>query len=286
MARKSFKNLVPALALLLSIPALNLEAHDSDGYSNQLLDAPPEICAYLAPRERIPLTTSLDAAIVEITVHEGDEVAAGQRLVTFDCTTIEAQLNKAMALLNAAREKHLVMEQLLELKSVGSLETRASLAELESATADAAFHTARMGGCEVTAPVSGKVSKLDAHRGQYLLEGDTLMEIIDNRILEMEMVLPSSWLAWLRPGSPFSIKIDETGKTYPAKVKRIGAEVDPVSQTFKAIGSITGRHQELVVGMSGAAFFDLHKKSAVPGPQSSSFLSRLLEKTASTPYSP
>ena len=47
------------------------------------------------------------------------------------------------------------------------------------------------------------------------------------------------------------IRIDETGKTYPAKVQRIGARVDPVSQSIKLTAAIDGRFPDLIAGMSG-----------------------------------
>ena len=47
------------------------------------------------------------------------------------------------------------------------------------------------------------------------------------------------------------MRIDETGKTYPAKVLRIGAKVDPVSQSVKLAAAINGKFPELIAGMSG-----------------------------------
>lgn len=63
--------------------------------------------------------------------------------------------------------------------------------------------------------------------------------------------MPSRWLVWLKPGHSFQVAIDETGKTYPAKVQRIGARVDPVSQSVKLSAAIDGKFPELIAGMSG-----------------------------------
>ena len=42
-------------------------------------------------------------------------------------------------------------------------------------------------------------------------------------------------------------------KTYPARVTRLGGRVDPVSQSIKVIGEITGDAPDLRAGMSGRA---------------------------------
>ena len=62
---------------------------------------------------------------------------------------------------------------------------------------------------------------------------------------------PSKWLAWLKPGYPFQVAIDEVGKSFPARVQRIGARVDPVSQSVKLTATIDGKFPELIAGMSG-----------------------------------
>jgi len=47
--------------------------------------------------------------------------------------------------------------------------------------------------------------------------------------------------------------VDETDKTYPARVTRLAGRVDPVSQSIKVVGEITAAAPELMAGMSGRA---------------------------------
>jgi hypothetical protein len=74
----------------------------------------------------------------------------------------------------------------------------------------------------------------------------------DDGVLETEFLVPSSWLNWLKTGTAFAVEIDETRKSYPARFIRIGARVDPVSQSIKVAGAIDGHHAELMAGMSGS----------------------------------
>lgn len=68
---------------------------------------------------------------------------------------------------------------------------------------------------------------------------------------------PSKWLAWLKSGYAFQVGIDETGRSYPAKVQRLGAKVAPVSQSVKLSTAIDGRFPELVASMSGKVLMAL-----------------------------
>ena len=73
------------------------------------------------------------------------------------------------------------------------------------------------------------------------------------------MLVPSRWLSWLKAGIEFKVHIEETDKTYPARVTRLGGRVDPVSQSIKVIGQITSATPELMAGMSGQVNFPQQK---------------------------
>ena len=85
----------------------------------------------------------------------------------------------------------------------------------------------------------------------YEEPGQGILEILDDSALELEFIVPSRWMVWLKDGYRFQVKIDETGGTYPAKVIRLGAKVDPVSQSVKTIAVIDGQFPDLIAGMSG-----------------------------------
>jgi len=101
------------------------------------------------------------------------------------------------------------------------------------------------------APFSGRVAEQKAREGQYLQPGQAVLDILDDSSLELEFIVPSKWLSWLHPGHKFQVLIDETKKPYPARIQRIGARIDPVSQSVKAIAVIDGQFADLIAGMSG-----------------------------------
>ncbi len=90
--------------------------------------------------------------------------------------------------------------------------------------------------------------------------GQPLLEILDDSALELEFILPSRWLVRLKPGHKFQVRIEDTGKTYPVRLDRIGAKVDPVSQTVKAVAVIDGHYPELIAGMSGRILLSIAKR--------------------------
>lgn len=214
-----------------------------------------EIRAQLAPVRYTTIAAEIGAVIARLPVTEGARFQRGQTLVQFDCAVQNAQLNKARASLSAADKAWQANKRLAELNSVGRVELDASEAEVAKARADMAAQAALVGKCSIAAPFGGRVAEQKVREQQFAQPGQTLLEIIDDSALELEFIVPSKWLVWIKPGKVFQIRIDETGKTYPARVQRLGARVDPVSQSVKVVGVVDGKFNELMAGMSGAVMF-------------------------------
>jgi membrane fusion protein, multidrug efflux system len=202
------------------------------------------------------LSSELSAKISELPFREGDTFAAGQALVTFDCSLYRAQLNKAEASAQAAHETLAVSERLAKLNSVGALEVQQANAKAKEGDAEAAAMRATVQKCSLAAPFSGRVAKVQAKQYQYVAPGQALLEILNTQQLELQMIVPSRWLAWLKVGDRFSVHVDELDKTFTGRVERLGARIDPVSQSISLAGKVDGAHAQLLPGMSGIASFE------------------------------
>ena len=210
-----------------------------------------EIRAQLLPRRFTTIAAEIGAKINRLPVPEGGAFKAGQLLVSFDCSVPSAMLQKARAELSAAQLTHGSNKRLFELNSVGKLELDVSAANVNKASAEVGAQQAVLSKCAIGAPFGGRVAEQKAREQQFVQPGQALIDILDDSVYELEFLVPSAWLGWLKIGAGFQVEIDETRKTYPAKVIRIGARVDPVSQSIKVAAAIDGKFPELVAGMSG-----------------------------------
>jgi membrane fusion protein (multidrug efflux system) len=160
------------------------------------------------------------------------------------------------AVLLRATKTYSIDQRLVALHSMGQLELDIADADVQTAKADVAAAEVMTSRCTIAAPFNGVTVEQKARAYQYTTPGQPLLEILDNHNLDVELIAPSRWLTWLKPGYAFSVHIDETDKTYPAHVTRLGGRVDPVSQSIKVIGEISGDAPELMSGMSGRASFE------------------------------
>lgn len=210
-----------------------------------------DIRAQLMPRRYTTIAAEIGAKINRIAVVEGGAFKAGQALVSFDCSVQQAQLRKVEAEVDAAEQTLKANVQLEKLNSVGQLELDLSRSSVSRARAEASAHRALLSKCSIAAPFSGRVAEQKVREQQYVQPGQPMLDILDDSVLELEFLVPSRWLSSLKPGVRLQVAIDETGRTYPAQFIRIGARVDPVSQTVKVAAAIDGRFPELIAGMTG-----------------------------------
>lgn len=210
-----------------------------------------EIHAQLKPRQETVLSSELDAEIQRFSIRDGERFAKKQVLVRLDCALQQARLTKMKATLAGAEKVAKIKKRLLELNSAGTLEVALARIEVDKARADIRAQSIVLSKCTVSAPFSGRVVAVKAKEHQFVRVGQALLEILDDSSLDIDFIAPSGWSSWLKTGREFSILINETKRSYPGKVVRLGAKVDPVSQSVKVMGTVSGRFPELMPGMSG-----------------------------------
>lgn len=239
---KSAKDLIKSAAEKGSLAGSGLLKPDSDSQA---------IRAQLSPVTYTKIAAELGARIQSLPRREGENFSQGDVLVAFECSAQKAQLERSVSAKAIAERNYLTNKKLIDLGAVGQVEFDNSRSEFEKAVAEVNEFSAVVRRCTVHAPFPGRVVEQLVRSQQYVQAGQPMLEILDNRVLELEFIAPSKWSPWLVQGYSFNIVVDETGKSYPARVTRVGAKIDSVSQTFKVAAVVSGSFKELSPGMSG-----------------------------------
>jgi len=199
------------------------------------------------------LSSEILAPIASLPLRPGEHFKKGDILVTFDCATYSAQRDAYAADERQAMAQWQSQKRLLELGSAGQLDVSMAQASLDRARATLQLQDVYLQRCQLRAPYDGIVVRWGAQPYQTVAAGDEVIEIVGAQSLELELIAPSSWLSWLKIGQSLTAIIDETGETVEAKVIRLGARIDPVSQTINIYAAITKGDSKLLPGMSGKA---------------------------------
>lgn len=259
-ARPAFRSVSAALILLLG-GATAVWAQDNTQQVQSAVGSRGQLEArgLLRAVTRIDLGTALRARAKEIPFRTGERFAEGDTLIAFDCERYQAEESAARAGANAAWIDYKSKKRLLKYGAIGKDEVTLAGALANKASAELAVNEAVSGECAIIAPFSGRIAGLNIAPHEYPSPETPLMSIIDDSTLEIELVVPSVWLRWLAPGRAFSFTVEETGRTIESSIDRIGAEVDPVSQTVVIYARVSpekdGGKEGILAGMSGTASF-------------------------------
>jgi multidrug resistance efflux pump len=148
------------------------------------------------------------------------------------------------------------------MQSASLLEVNQSAAEVEKFKAQIQLIQAQIRLCSINAPFSGRVTKLRVKPFESVVVGQPLIEVVNDERLKVQLNIPSLWLAQVKVNDRFAVRIDETGKTYEARLRRINGKVDAVSQSVEIEGELQGRPDDLLPGMTGIAIFPDVKSDA------------------------
>lgn len=206
------------------------------------------------PTDQATLAIEFSAVANKIHFREGETFRKGDRLVEFDCRRQQAEFKSAAA---THREMQLTLESNLYLRKRGAggdHDIEISRTRVAKAAAEAEALKLRLEQCKIDAPFSGSVVELGIYEHEMPAPGKPFLKIIKSGSLEIELIVPSNWLIWMRVGDEFKFNIEETGKAYDATVVRMAKAVDPVSQTVKIFGRLAAS-DGVLAGMSGTALF-------------------------------
>lgn len=206
----------------------------------------------IADRETT-LSSPVTARIKMLHVSIGMPFGAGQTLVSFDCEEPAARLGMAKAELAGAVEMHEAKIRMQGLEQASDVEVALAASAAAKARAQVALQNAQVGQCSIKAPWAGRVAKVHVRTYMSVTPGLPMVDLVKSGPLRLKLNAPSRMISKIKAGTLFDVAIDETGKSYRARVLAVNSRVDPVSQTIEIESAIAKNYEELLPGMSGVA---------------------------------
>ena len=226
-----------------------------------------EVVGTLTPKFQVDVKTEYTGIVTHVYVTEWVRVQRGTALARLDSREDEATVAAAQAALMQAqvnRERaEREYQRVVNLKGVG-LATQHSVDDARSArdaaeAAQAATQAqlralqARLEKLLIRAPMSGVVAERLVNVGDLVENMGSprpLFRIVDNRLLELTLAVPTAKLAALRVGQPLTFRTAAfPGRTFEGKLKYINPATEEVSRTVKVIAEVPNPSEELKAGL-------------------------------------
>jgi RND family efflux transporter MFP subunit len=221
-AQKSQVSVVLAASDLVQVKTLELQ-------QNVLISGPVKAVNTAVVKARMP------GELRDLTVREGDTVRAGQVLARIDPTESEARLRQARQQAAAARAQVAIAQRSFDnnqaLVAQGFISSTALASSQASLAAAQATYQAAQSGADLAAkalddtvlraPIAGQISQRLAQPGERVPVDARILEIVDNRQLELEASLNAADSLQAKLGQGAQLTLDGSTRVIQAKVVRI-----------------------------------------------------------------
>jgi RND family efflux transporter MFP subunit len=195
-------------------------------------DGGAEVPGVIASSRRAILTSRLAAAVVELTVREGDAVRRGAVLVRLEDAALRAALASGEASDQAAARDLQRAEALLAKGAATRNEVENAATAAERARAARVAAREAVADASIRAPFSGRVLRKAASVGDIVAPGQPLLEIEGAGGLEVVASVESAVRERLRVGQHVEVRLDGLPVPLPATIHDLAAAADPSTHRF------------------------------------------------------
>lgn len=238
-----------------------------------------DVVGSLSPKYDALVKSEFGGTVAEVYVTEWVRVKKGDPLARVDTREADAILQRAQASLEMAkaalleaeaaknradreyeRARHLKDSGLVTQQGVDDARTQKEAAAARVSAAQAQVRVAeedlrqaktRISKAVIRAPFDGVVAGRMVNVGEVVGEMQKeLFRVVDNRLLDLTVSVPSGEMGSLRAGQPLTFATDAfPGETFPGTVKFINPAVDEADRSVKVVAEVENRPELLKGGL-------------------------------------
>ena len=218
----------------------------------------------LVSNESVVLRPEVAGRIAAIHFGDGAAVRQGELLVEFDAAVQLAEVQQARANLALAEASARRAEDLFARKFVSQSALDAARSQLEVARAGAALAQARLERMRLRAPFAGVVGIRDVSPGDYVKDGEALINLEDIATLKVDFRLPEQYLGRIARGQVVRLTSDVlAGEVFDAVVSAVDPLVDAQGRALRLRATLANPQHRLRPGMFARVRLVLAERPAV-----------------------
>jgi membrane fusion protein, multidrug efflux system len=204
--------------------------------------------------QAIDLRPDIEGRVVQIPATEGTEVAAGTVLVRIDDQELKAQVARAEADRDLARQALARTKDLLTQRASSTSDLERAEATARSSQAELDLLTLRLDRTTVRAPFAGVVGQRFVSLGDYVTTGSRLMTLQTVNPQRVAFTVPEKFASRLRKGQKVTFRVAAlTGREFTGTVDFVDPVVQLPARTILIKALVANPKRELQAGMFAEA---------------------------------
>ncbi|QIB65193.1 efflux RND transporter periplasmic adaptor subunit [Kineobactrum salinum] len=206
--------------------------------------------ATLASIRGAELATEIAGIVEAVHFENGATVAEGDVILDLRTAPDRAELEALEAAAELARLELQRASSLVNERNISEAELDRRAAELDQARAQAAAQRERIEQKKLRAPFAGALGIRRYNVGDYVVAGDTIVDLQALQRLYVNFTLPDRYSDRVREGMPVEVRVQALdGTLYPGVINAVAPSVDPDTRNFAVQATLDNPEQALKPGM-------------------------------------
>lgn len=222
--------------------------------------------------EAVIITAQSTELIASVEFEDGDQVAAGDVLVTLHSSNESARVKELQVSLSEARRQLARLENLASenATSRSMLDEQASRVETLEAQIDQA--RANLSELTITAPFAGVLGNRQISPGTLITPGMPITTLDDVSIIKLDFSVPETFIGGLAAGQLIETTTAAwPGQPFTGRLTSIGSRVNPVTRAVPVRSVIDNSDHKLRPGMLMQVRLIKNRRDALVVPESAVF---------------
>ncbi len=217
-----------------------------------------QITGTVLAEESIDLRSEMSGKITKIAFQEGSNVKQGDLLIKINDEELKAQLDRAQARLQLAKEQEYRQKTLLSKEAISQQEYDLVFTELQSMKADVALLKAQFAKTEIRAPFSGRIGLRLLSLGDYITPSTNIAKLVKDDQVKVTFSVPEKYANVLNKNAEIEFTVESNTNKYKAKVYAIDPAIDENTRTL-TVRAIAKNDGKLTSGSFCKVLLELNK---------------------------
>lgn len=200
--------------------------------------------------QTIPLSFQSSGTVEQVLVQEGDAVHKGQLLAVVNKTDNQSFYNSAQADYQQAKDAYDRLKQVYDKGSLSEVKWVEMETNLKKAESQLELAKNSLDKCNLYAPTSGWVGKLNVEPGQSALSSFSPIELVKIETVLVKLSVPENEIGKIRKGMIAAFTISALdNKSFEGIITSIGVVADQFSRTYEVKMKVENSNLEIKPGM-------------------------------------
>lgn len=189
--------------------------------------------------------------ILDLPVSRGDWLEIGAPIARLEVADREARVSEAEALVAQRQVEFNATQRLNAQGHRSNTELAAAQAALDAANAQLRMAMVALDRTEIRAPFTGFVDRLVAEQGDYVREGDGIVQLVDPNPLRVEVQVSERYLNQISIGGHATARLLD-GRELEGEVVFVGMTASATTRTFPVEIRFDNPNGEIIAGITAS----------------------------------